>query len=61
MALAYELFGDIEFDFGEGTVIEREEGEMSFQGVEIEFDDTDEITGFLIDAGSDFFGEFATF
>jgi len=55
-----DLFGDIESDLEEGTVTQREEGDMSFQGVEIEFDDIDEVTGFLTDSSSDFFGGFGT-
>ncbi len=53
-----ELFGDLETDLEEGTVTSREDGDMSYQGVEIEFDDVSEVEGFLTDASSDFFGGF---
>jgi len=56
-----DLFGDLETDVEGGTVIQREDGDMSYQGVEIEFDDVSEVEGFLTDASSDFFGGFGTF
>jgi hypothetical protein len=56
-----ELFGDLETDLEEGTVTSREDGDMAYQGVELEFDDVSEVEGFLTDASSDFFGGFGAF
>lgn len=56
-----ELFGDLESGVEGGEVFEREEGDMSYQGVRIEFDDIDEVSDTLTDAGSDFFGGFGDF
>ncbi len=57
------LFGDLEetgLGEAEGEAFEREEGEMSFQGVRLEFDNVDEIAGALEDSSGDF-GGFNTF
>ncbi len=57
-----DLFGELESDLGDagGTAIEREDGDMSFQGVEVEFDDVDQISSALGGAAGDF-GGFDTF
>ncbi len=57
-----DLFGELESGLGdaEGTAIEREDGDMSFKGVEVEFDDVDQISSVLGGAAGDF-GGFDTF
>ena len=57
-----DLFGELESGLGdsEGTATEREEGDMSFKGAQVEFDDVDEIAGQLGGAAGDF-GGFDTF
>ncbi len=57
-----DLFGELESGLGsaEGTAIERQDGDMSFKGVEVEFDDVDQISSALGGAAGDF-GGFDTF
>jgi len=58
---ADDLFGDIESGVEGGEVFEREDGDMSYQGVRVDFDNIDEVSDTLTDVGSDFFGGFGTF
>ncbi len=53
-----DLFGDLESDFPEGEVTTREEGDMTFQGVEVAFDDINEITDEFAGTSADLIGGF---
>ena len=58
---ADDLFSDLDTGFEGGTTFQREEGDMSFQGVLVEFDDVGEISDQLADSSGDLasFGEFS--
>ena len=58
---ADDLFSDFDTGFEGGTTFQREEGDMSFQGVLVEFDDVAEISDQLADSSGDLasFGDFS--
>ena len=58
---ADDLFSDLDTGFEGGTAFQREEGDMSFQGVLVEFDDVNEISDQLAGSSGDLtgFGEFS--
>ncbi len=58
---ADDLFSDLDTGFEGGTAFQREEGDMSFEGVLVEFDDVNEISDQLADSSGDLagFGEFS--